>query len=87
MPENPRFIQAYSSELRVQWDLAFPGDSAWAVISEDPSFAVWHTSEAYASGVGSAVYTSLSPGTTYYFKVKNAAEPDTEYTVPVSSAT
>ncbi|HNT98402.1 MAG TPA: fibronectin type III domain-containing protein [Elusimicrobiales bacterium] len=87
MPSNPRFVKAYSNQLDVAWDLASPVDSPWVAISADPSFAVWHASASHLPGVEGISFTGLDPGTTYYFKVKNAAEPDTEYTVPVSSAT
>lgn len=87
MPVNPRFTQAYSSQLGVAWDLALPGDIPWTVISADPSFTVWHSSAAQVAGTEGIDFAGLEPGTTYYFKVKNAAEPDTEYTAAVSSAT
>ncbi len=87
MPSNPRFVTAYSDQLDVAWDLASPTDSPWVAISADPSFAVWHSSASYVAGTEGVSFSALDPGTTYYFKVKNAAEPDTEYTVPVSSAT
>ncbi|HBE88271.1 MAG TPA: hypothetical protein DDW67_03930 [Elusimicrobia bacterium] len=87
MPVNPRFTQAYSSQLGVAWDLALPGDTPWTVISADPSFTVWHSSSVQLPGTEGTDYGGLAPGTTYYFKVKNAAEPDDQYTAVISSAT
>lgn len=87
MPSNTRFTQAYSSQLSVAWDLASPGDAPWTVISPDPSFTVWHSSAVQLAGTEGIDFGGLAPGTTYYFKVKNAADPDTGYTAPISSAT
>ncbi|MDQ7773858.1 MAG: fibronectin type III domain-containing protein, partial [Elusimicrobiales bacterium] len=87
MPTNPRFTQATASSLNYAWTLASPLDSSWVALSADPSFTVWTSSFAAATGVESGSNAGLSPGTTYYFKVKNAAEPDSQYTAVISSAT
>lgn len=77
-----------TSSARFDW-VQTPAADVNAVLSTD-SFSTVYSSQTLAAGTSGYNYTGLAGDTTYYFMVKIATEPDTEYaavstrTVPVT---
>ncbi len=71
----PYVYQASTGSINFTW--ANPGGNYTAVLSTSSSFATLVSSASIA--VSTANYPSLAPNTTYYFKVKITAEPESAY--------
>ncbi|MGD9641631.1 MAG: fibronectin type III domain-containing protein [Elusimicrobiales bacterium] len=84
VPANVHFDYNTPNSVSVSWD-GGAGDNFWAVLSDEELFDTPISSEAVGSTF-SRVYPGLKANTTYYFKLKFAAEDDSQYSVPIASA-
>lgn len=84
VPANVHFDYNTPNSVSVSWD-GGAGDNFWAVLSDEELFDTPISSEAVGSTF-SRVYPGLKANATYYFKIKFAAEDDSQYSVPIASA-
>ncbi len=88
VPANVQFVSASTGSASVSWQLDAPSsETPWAAISQDPTFSTFFSSAALALGQQATGYYGLFSNATYYFTVKVATEPDSAYSVPVSTLT
>ena len=83
---SAQFTSVSVNSASVSWT-ALGGPGYWAVLSADPAFTTWVSSQTLGAGVTTYSYSGLTPNTTYYFKVKDSSLDDSAYTAAVSSAT
>lgn len=86
-PTNVTVINASTSTLQISWTLDAPSELPLAVISTSSDFSDYISSMTLAAGQENITYYSLTPNTTYYFKVKVSTEPDEYYSDIISTST
>ncbi len=87
VPSNSRINRTSSSTVNAMWN-SVSASSYTVALSTDLLFSsLISSSTLNSSGVNSTTFTSLSPSTTYYFKVKISTQPDYNYTPAISTVT
>ncbi len=87
-PSAAQAVSVSSTAASFAWALDNPAlERPLMVISTAADFSVTYSSVTGAIGAQTTSYYSLSPNTTYYFKVKVSTEPDENYTVELATVT
>ncbi|MFA6029092.1 MAG: fibronectin type III domain-containing protein [Elusimicrobiota bacterium] len=86
-PANIRYSAVGSASAALAWDLAYPAQSPLMVFAADPAFASPLSSATGSAGQTTTSFSSLTPDTTYFFKVKVSTAEDLCYSGAYSTHT
>ncbi len=87
-PGNVGFSSINADSFSCSWALAVPStQEPTYMLGTDQDFIQIVSSATAGVGVSSAVFSDLTPNTTYFFRVKASSAPDVSYTSPVSAVT